>query len=513
MPASQPQIKVQSFGPKDFLQGISPLQIQQSAFGGFFAQATGVDLYRYPGFICPGASPTTFSQSNLVTDLIVSLGGTNPNVSAVFGSSSAKLYEILLSNNTVTSANGFPHTYSGQTAANGNSILIYAIQGTKSLFYFEDQDIGKTDMAGSFTDNWGSTVPAGAASLINTTHRAVVLNAICYFTNGNSIGKLDGTIGTNGTLTPSFFTIPPGYMATDIQIVKGNLEIYATNAGVLTPDPTFPGQAIVITWDGVNPLATDISAIEDNLISSGKMLDGFPYIFSAAKQAGVALRRKNFYGYPQIQVVNNNGTANLPNPTQADVSNSMLVWGDSNTNKIWAYGTPFPTYSLRGSQDAGAQFPEALHNIIVPSGTNVGALINANKNQLVVSSKTGSTYYLELFPLSNASSFNNASASFKTNFIQLPDDSVIKWVRVYVLPPSTGAAFTLSLYTDFGTSPTFTSSDDLTSSTLDANGKSKTFYVNDPMCDNFAIGGNWANSSGTSNSIIITRIDVGFITK
>ena len=83
-----------------------------------------------------------------------------------------------------------------------------------------------------------------------------------------------------------------------------------------------------------------------------------------------------------------------------------------------------------------------------------------------------------------------------------------------ILPPATGAAFTPTLYTDFSTSAVWTGAD-LTASNLDANGKSKTYYDIGSICDNFAIGGSWANSSDTypANSIIITRIDVGYHSK
>jgi hypothetical protein len=54
--------------------------------------------------------------------------------------------------------------------------------------------------------------------------------------------------------------------------------------------------------------------------------------------------------------------------------------------------------------------------------------------------------------------------------------------------------------------------EDLTSATLDANGKSKTYYIG-KICDNFAIGGSWANTASTTDTVVITRIDIGYTPK
>lgn len=490
-----------SFGPKDFLKGIGPQQVQQNEMGGFFATMHGIDLYRKPGFISPGSVGSLFTNYSTLDNTLFSIDGHYYNITqavdVIYGRTNTSFYKFDLNTSPptlVTSYLGFPYA-TGDNAGYGFSIINMGINGKTETLVFLNADIGKFDGA-SYNSTWGSTVPSGATALQSgVIKRAVQYSAYVYFTNGGYIGMIDGTTttgGTNGTLYDKKLTLPLGYTAKDIRVVQGYLEIYIDDGT----------QAQVWIWDGISILPLDIVFLEDQRINAGFLSNGIPHVFTNGQGTGLSVRQKNFYGYPQLQNINTNNAGNVT-AAMIDRVNSTMIWSDF--SKIWMYGNPYSQYSYRG-QDANSQFPEALTCPIIPRGGNITALRAVN-GQILVGSNNGSYYYVESFTL-NDSTYDNA-ATWQTNFIDLPDDTSIDFIRFVVQPPASGASFTPTLFTDYGTSGTAMAA--LTSTNLDANGKSKTYYSDQfgaPICDNFAIGGAYTGSS-TSNPVIITRIDIG----
>lgn len=514
-------IKTLSFGPKEFLPGISPLQNAQNSMGGFFAQASGVDLYRYPGMIAPGPNPTSVGSVSAAYYSIATVS--NATAPRLFALSATGITDVLNSLQTHFFA---ANAGSGRTAPSvslPHNMAFYRTNYSGSaqkyyLFYFTDGQIGRYNLnytfstATNWNDEWGQWgdnngtdgtghAPAGNNALSTAIHRCVVFNQILYFTNGIYIGTFDGNTGVDGTLNVTKFVLPDGYTAQDIRMVKGRLELYISN-GVQTK---------IGIWDGVSTLAEEYIDVDDNNVLSANVLNGFPYVLTLGRGLGLSVRRKNFYGYPQTTLITGtDGTfGSNVNPSTVDNTNGMITIGDTGTNQIYTYGSPFPVYSYYGSQ--GTNFPDALQSPYLTTGSNLGAIAVYNK-LLYAASSGGGSYYLETFNLAKSGTQSyNKNASFKTNFIELPHDAVIEWIRFVVLPPAAGAAFTPTLYNDYSTSPLLTLAD-LTSSNLDANGQSKTYFDIGKQLNNFAIGGSWANSS-TSNSVIISRIDVGYSVK
>lgn len=498
-----------NFGPKEFAQGLSPLQLQQSGIGGFFATARAIDVYRFPGFIAPGPKPVNVTNMDKLSGAISAFGGVDPSEN-IYGVGD-KLYQLNGTTLTYNYLGAFPHTYSVGSPGVAPDAVIYPINNTNYLLYFLDTNIGRYDLASTFVDNWGSTVPTNAGSITSGPHRKVVFNGILYFTNGNMVSSFNGALTSVGTLnilstSPNTLVLPKNYIARDIRIVNGNLEVYANTGGT-------KGTAAIFTWDGVSPLPLDQEIIDDNFVGCAISLEGFPHIFTSGRDNGFVIRKKNYYGYQSVQVIQNHLTP--PYANMVDTLNGMICFSTNDQDGlVYTFGTPFSTYSYRGNDSTG-NFPDALHN---PFFTGSALIINGLKtfgSKLFVSyfDNNSNTPYLQYFDITDYNSWNNAYAQFQTNFTQLPDDSTIDYIRFYVLPPAANASFTPALYTDFGaTTPTL---DALTANNLDANGKSKTYYADAlgaPLCDNFAIGGTWGGSS-TTGTVVITRIEIGYTTK
>jgi len=147
----------------------------------------------------PGvANLTNGTQAGAVTTLIkgiLRIAVVNDQTYATGGN---KLYQ--LSSSAVTNAGIWPHTIDKATVTgeDGDDVIYYK----SNLYYFYNHsgsagDIGKYDLATTFDDDWGSTVPSGSEALQSAPHQAIHGgDDDCYFTNGRYIGA----IRANGVL-------------------------------------------------------------------------------------------------------------------------------------------------------------------------------------------------------------------------------------------------------------------------------------------------------------------------
>lgn len=497
-----------SFGQKEFTAGLSPIQGTQGILGGFFSQQTAIDVYRKPGVLAPGTDSLVqarFEITGAVPNFLATvMGGLDPS-NFFYAMSSTKLYRVG-TGGTILNSGVWPHTLSGGTSNNigGHSVVTYVVNGTTYTFAFTDDDIIRYDYI-SIVDPWCSSSggPANFAKLNAFIHRAVEFNSVLYFTNGNYVGYLDGTVGSTGTLNTTKLQLPYGFTAYDIQIVSGVLEVYTSGMG----------KSAVITWDGVATLPTDITYINEKKIGAGEVVEGFPHLLTSGRTPSVAIRQKNFYGYPAVAHVL---PPNFSTPISFDantvaVGNGMLILGDKNSGKIWTYGTPYPQYSYR--DDTSQIFPSVLNSPLQTQGTTLGSLYVINE-QVWTSSSVSGNFYFYSYPYvdvpGNTITFTTSSTpSFKSNFVPLPNDSSIESIRVYVLPslvPNSGPTCTIRLYTDYSTTATQTFTFD--PSQLDANGKSKTFLGIGALADSVAIGGDLGSNGADATQI--TRIEVNY---
>ena len=169
-----------------FFSGFAPLAFQnpltELGGGGHASVMQNADViggsYVTQG---PGlADLTGGTQAGVTTELIQFImdKAVANNVSYCIGTT--KLFQ--LSSTAITNL----HTVTNCTE--GESIQV--LQG--NLYYLYNTaaggDIGKYDLVGTFTDNWGSTVPTGAAVLQNAPHPSDKKEDILVFGNGRYVG-------------------------------------------------------------------------------------------------------------------------------------------------------------------------------------------------------------------------------------------------------------------------------------------------------------------------------------
>lgn len=158
-----------------------------------------------PTVLAPGKTPTALTAGTLST-LIKGLSKYAVSSGLGYGVGGAKLYQF--SSSAVTNAGIWPHTIDKGTVTGEDGEDVCHYKG--ALFYFYNHsgsagDFGRYDLDTTFDDDYGSTIPTGAAALSNAPHQGIVGgDDIMYFTNGIYIGYLDGT--TLNTQALDFFT-------------------------------------------------------------------------------------------------------------------------------------------------------------------------------------------------------------------------------------------------------------------------------------------------------------------
>ncbi|MGF6428222.1 hypothetical protein [Bradyrhizobium elkanii] len=216
---------------KDFHVGASPAAhldiLTESGGPGAYSDAQGVDVHT-PKVLQQGpalADLTNGNQAGVVDELIRFILDKPPVANETYGISTTKLHKI--NPTDVVSDGTFPHPITDATE--GSSVLDF--QG--ALYYFFNKasggDIGKYDLASSFTDNWGSSVPAtGSAAIENAPHPVAKKQDIMLFGNGRYVGTY---VSSTDTLSPHKLDFGVGYEVADVAF-HANQWWLAVNSGV-----------------------------------------------------------------------------------------------------------------------------------------------------------------------------------------------------------------------------------------------------------------------------------------
>lgn len=213
----------------------------------------------------PGlADLTNGNQAGAVTELIVHILDKAIAANTTYGIGGTKLFQI--TNTAVTSNATWPHTITGSAGTTAGASVV-DFKG--NLYYFYNKasggDIGKYDLSATFTDNWGSTVPTGAAALQADLHPAVVKEDLIVFGNGRYVGTYTGA--TN-TLAPTKLDFGSNTQVADV-CFNANQWYIAVNSGV---SGTNKNTGHIAIWEG-----SATSATLDDETSIGPYKIGFLY--------------------------------------------------------------------------------------------------------------------------------------------------------------------------------------------------------------------------------------------
>lgn len=364
----------------NFLGGFAPAWYKETypAYGNKnqAGAMTNIDLTN-PGFMTQGpglADLTNGTQAGVVTTLIK--GATDLAVSSgvAFAIGGAKLYKF--SSTTVTSDGTWPHTIdkAAVTGEDGEDVAYY-----KGALYFSYNhsgsagDIGKYDLSATFDDDWGSTIPTGAAALQSAPHPFEVGgNDVLYFGNGVYVGHYDGT-----TFEDQGLDLPTNSVVQDIKWINDRLWILANR-----PDTsgTNKNSSSLYVWDGT----TTSWELEIKLMGTGGALhhkNGVLLVFYQDLSSTGGYKLGYVSGNGVVDIVN--FTGGLPEYYQITDYLDLLLWNANGL--LWAFGS--------GDKD----LPARLFQLADGGYTNVGCVVTPFGTPVVASWDAGTNYRLAQF--------------------------------------------------------------------------------------------------------------------
>lgn len=289
-----------------------------------------VDLTN-PGYLTQGpglANLTNGTQAAAVTTLIKGMTDFAVTSDAAYGTGGAKLYKF--SSTAVTNAGDWPHTIDkgAVTGELGEDVALY--QGNLYYSYTHSGsggDIGKFDLTSTFDDDWGSTVPTGAAALNDSPHPLEVGgNDTMYFANGRYVGSYDGT-----TYDTAALDLPTGAVVQDIKWNADRLWILANKTNITGTNKNL---ASLYVWDG----SADSWEVEIPLMGKASALhrkNGVIFLFyqDISSSGGYKMAYASNGGVTDVA----NFTGGLPSYYQVTDYKDFIIWDAGGL--IFAFGS------------------------------------------------------------------------------------------------------------------------------------------------------------------------------
>lgn len=259
---------------KDFQVGYAPLaqvdSLTEKGNAGSASAMTNVDIL--DGLLTqgPGLSAlTNATQAGALTERLNYILDVPPSNDLTYAIGATKLYS--LSSTALTNDGTFPHTITGAT--DGESVV--SLAGSQYYFYNKSSgaDIGKYTSPSTFDDDWGSTVPTGAAALQKALHPVAVKEDIMAFGNGQYLGIYTND---NTTLAPTKLDFGTGHEVADV-VFNNNYWYVAVNAGTTGTNRAL-GQIFLYDGAAVDSVLADETGVGFQKIGFLYVVDGVVYV-------------------------------------------------------------------------------------------------------------------------------------------------------------------------------------------------------------------------------------------
>lgn len=273
------------------------------------------------------------TEAGVVSTLMRSVLDLAVTTDTTYGIGGAKLYK--LSSTTVTSSGTWPHTIdkAAVTSEDGEDVAYFQ----SNLYYSYNHsgtagDIGKFDLTSTFDDDWGSTVPSGAAALQGAVPHQMIVggNDTLYIANGRYIASYDGT-----TFQDKALDFPVNTVVQSIAWMSDKLWISANRPNVSGSNKN---TASIYIWDGVSTSwETEIRLM--GAVGALHVKNGTIYAFyqDVTNPGGFKLAYLN--GTAVVDIANYSG--GLPKFYQVTDYKDFIIWNATSLNALWSF-TTFP---------------------------------------------------------------------------------------------------------------------------------------------------------------------------
>lgn len=466
----------------NFNVGAAPLahldSLTQVGQTGHYSAAVNVDVVTKPGLLTQGpglATVTAGTEAGAVTELINFIIDTPVATGITYGIAATKLHQITPT--AVTNAGAWPHAITSATA--GSSVIEF--QG--SLLYFFNKasgaEIGKYDLVSSFTDNWGSTVPTGAAALQSAPHPVAKKQDILLFGNGRYVGTY---VSSTTTLAPTKLDFGTSAECADV-VFHANQWWIAVNSGV-SGTTTDKASAAIFLYDAAALTAT----LVDELALGAKKIgfiyadNGIVYVAYQDLTSTGGFAIGYLKGRQLVPLRYFNGT--LPTFAQKTIYNGTIAFVSN--GQIYSCGAVVPQLPVQVSQLASGGF------------TTVGALAAPFGTPMVASTQSTS------FKLAKLSGYDT-TCSWRSIVCPVVSGRMLGYIdQIIVFTKTLGASARCDLIVQANQTAT-------PGSTQQIAGTGKRRHVFSKLglvgIEDFRIFLNWANGSA-SNDAAIRQIQV-----
>ena len=355
-----------------FYQAFSPAHFKNSlsSFGnaGHANAMQNIDIL-VPEYLTQGpglAALTNGTQAGVVSELIKFILDRAVAASQTYGIGNTKLFRITPT--AVSDTGTWPHTISG--ASRGESIFL--IKG--KLYYVYQNDFGSFDLSSTFDDNYGSTVPTGAASLQDAPHPTAVKEDIALIGNGRYLATF---IASTETLAPTKLDFGNNFEVADI-LFHNNKWLIAVNT--TNADDDNRGLGYLYWYDGaaVSTLLDDEASVGIQKIGFVKVINGI--VFIAFQDLSSSGGYKLGYLSGNRIITLGHFTGSLPTFRQKTLYKNLLLF--LSNFKIWAAGSSVGELPYALSQLADAGYDTNVGSLAAPFGTPMVASDDGSNYQL-----------------------------------------------------------------------------------------------------------------------------------
>lgn len=381
---------------------------------------TNIDMTN-AGFISQGpglVNLTNGTQAGALTTLPKGVLDFAVTSDATYGVGGAKLYK--LSSTTLTSDATWPHTIdkAAQTAEDGEDVALYQ----SNLYYSYNHsntlgDVGKYNLDATFDDDWGSTVPSGAATLTGGVPHPMVVagNDTLYIGNGRYVTSYNGT-----TFIQQALDLPTGAIIQSMRWMSDRLWI-AANRSSLTGNNK--NEASIFVWDGT----TDSWEAEIKLMGTvGAMhvKNGILFVFyqDITSSGGYKLAYVSGSNITDLS----NFTGGLPAFYQVTDYKDFILWNAGGS--IWAFGSGDKDLPNRLFQIADGGYT-TVGGLACPFGTPIVASFDGATNYRIAKFSgydTNSSWKSTMFDVTGAER-NTGIDSVRINFEALESGARVDW--------------------------------------------------------------------------------------
>ena len=358
---------------KNFEVGFSPVahldSLTERGNSGSASVMTDTDIL--DGLLTQGpglAALTNGIQAGAVTELINFILDIPPSSDLTYAIGPTKLFS--LSSTTVTDDGTFPHTITNAT--DGESVA--SLGGSQYYFYNKTSggDIGKYTSPSTFDDDWGSTVPTGAAALQKALHPVAVKEDIMAFGNGRYLGIYTND---NTTLAPTKLDFGVGHEVADV-VFNNNFWFIAVNGGTTGSNRNI-GQLFLYDGSATDSILADETGVGFQKIGFLYVVDGVVYVVyqDLSDTGGFHIGYVN--GRKITQLVSFTGS--LPNFAQKTLYRHTILFASSSS--LWSFGSVSPDFPFQISQIADGGY-STLGAVAAPFGTPMVASTQSTSYQL-----------------------------------------------------------------------------------------------------------------------------------